>query len=254
MRRPTYSRSSFKPRSVRHSESKARNRLIITLVVIIGLIFIFFTWVLPFIIGHLSFLNSYKSKDSAEVVTIDEAIAPPVLFIPYEATNSASIPISGYATPLSKIEVYINDSLKAAINSDADGKFTTDQVGLEDGTNNIYAVTLNDAGKKSLPSKTIRLLYSNDKPILSVSEPADGTEIRGDKKVKVAGKTDPNDTVTINGSTAIVNSDGIFETFVPLNDGDNTLTIVAANSFGNNTQTTRLVKFIPQDASPSPSP
>lgn len=254
MRRPVY-RSSFKPRSIRRSESKVKRKLIFNLILVIVLVFVFFTWVLPLIIGSLSFLNKSKPKSSEEITTIDEAIAPPVLFIPYESTNSATLPISGYSTPLSRVKIYIDDELKNLAQTDSEGKFSTDSITLNEGTNNIYAVTVNDSDKKSLPSKTIKLYYSNEKPTLEVSQPADGMAINGgDKKVTVSGKTDPNNSVTVNGSTVIVNSEGNFQTSIGLNDGDNTITIVSSNSYGNTNQIQRIVKYIPQEPSPSPSP
>ena len=258
MRRPVYRssyKSSYKPRSIRHSESRAKRGLIFTLVGILIATFVFFMWGLPFIIGQLSFLNKRDTPIDVSSLKIDEAIAPPVLYIPYEATNSASLPISGYAAPLSKVEIYIDDEIKSQTSTDSEGKFTTDPVLLNLGTNNIHAVTISDSDKKSLPSKNIKLYYSSEKPKLEVSEPNDGTEIKGgEKKVKVAGLTDINNSITVNGSTVIVDSEGNFQTMLALNDGDNTITVVASNSFGNSNQVERKVKYTPQDPSPSPSP
>lgn len=254
MRRPIYHRSNIKPRSVRRSESKAKQRLIFNLVFITVLIFVFFNWGLPFIIGSLSFLNKSKPAQISEDIKVDEAIAPPVLYIPFEATNSSTLIISGYAKPLSKIEIYIDEELKSQISTDSEGKFTTGSLLLNLGTNNIYALTINDSDEKSLPSKNIKVFYNNEKPVLEVSEPIDGAEIKGgDKKVKVAGKTDPNNSVTINGATVIVNSAGNFQTEIVLTDGDNVLKIVSSNNFGNNNSIERKVKYTPQDPSPSPS-
>lgn len=253
MRRPVY-KSSFKPRSIRKSESKAQRKLIFNLVVVVILVFVFFNWGLPFIIGSLSFLNKTKPQQAETETKIDEAIAPPVLFIPFEATNSATLAISGYSTPLTKVEIYLDDELKSALQTDAEGKFTAESIILNLGTNNIYAVTVNDADKKSLPSKTIKLYYSNEKPALEVNQPTDGAEIKGgDKKVVVSGKTDPDNSVTVNGSTVIVNSEGNFQTSIGINDGDNLITIIASNNFTNTNQIQKTVKYTPQDPSPSPS-
>lgn len=254
MRRRIY-RQTFKPRSIRKSEARATRRLIFNLILVVVLVFVFFTWGLPFIIGSLSFLNKAKPKNAEVVTTIDEAIAPPVLFIPFESTNSASLPLSGYSTPLSKVELYIDDELKNSMQTDSEGKFSMDPISLALGTNNIYAITISDAGKKSLPSKTIKLYYSNEKPALEVSQPADGTTITGgDKKVTVSGKTDPNNSVTVNGSTAIVNSEGNFQTSIVVNEGDNIISIISSDSFGNTNQIQKTVKYTPQEPSPSPSP
>lgn len=253
MRRQMY-RSSFKPRSLRHSESRAKRKLIFTIVGILIACYVLFNWGLPFIIGHLSFLNKKNTPVDVEALKIDEAIAPPVLYIPYEATNSASLPISGYAAPLSRVEVYIDEEIKAQVSTDSEGKFETGPIALNLGTNNISAVTINDSDKKSLPSKNIKLYFSNEKPELVILEPGDGAQISGgDKKIKVAGKTNVNNSITVNGSTVIVDNEGGFQTVVALNDGDNTITVIASNSFGNSNEIARIVKYVPQDSSPSPS-
>lgn len=252
--RKVYRSTAYRPRSLRHSESKAKKKLIYTIVGILIATYVLFNWGLPFIIGHLSFLNKREKPIDAETLRIDEAIAPPVLYIPFEATNSASLPISGYAAPLSKVEVYIDEEIKAQVSTDSEGKFLTSPIALNLGTNNISAVTINDSDKKSLPSKNIKLFFSNEKPGLEISEPGDGTEVKGgDKKVKVAGKTDANNSITVNGATVIVDSEGNFQTVIPLNDGDNTITIISSNSFGNSNQIQRNVKFASQDPTPSPS-
>lgn len=253
--RKVYRSTAYRPRSIRHSESRTKRRFIFTVVAVLVGTFVFFVWVLPFIIGQLSFLNKREKPIDAEALKIDEAIAPPVLFIPFEATNSGTLPISGYAAPNSKVEVYVDEEIKSQVDTDSEGKFTSSPIALNLGTNNINAVTINKSKDKSLPSKNIKLYYSNEKPELTVNEPGDGTEIKGgDKKVKVAGKTEENNSITVNGSTVIVNGEGSFETVVALNDGDNTITVVASNSFGNSEQIQRLVKYASQEPSPSPSP
>lgn len=228
--------------------------MIFNLVFVVVLVFVFFMWGLPFIVGSLSFLNKSKPKTIVDVPLVDEAIAPPVLFIPFESTNSATLSISGYSTPLTKVNLFIDDELKSQVQTDSEGKFTTEGLSLNLGTNNIYAITVNDADKKSLPSKTIKLYYNNEKPTLEVTAPVDGTEIKGgEKKVTVSGKTGPDNTITVNGSTVIVSSEGIFQTSIGLSEGDNIITVVASNKFGNTNQIQKTIKYLPQDPSPSPS-
>lgn len=245
MQRYNYSRSSFKPRSLRRYESKAKNKLLSTIVIGGILVLIFLFWGLPTLIGGLSFIN--KLKDSPKIVTEeDAAIAPPVLNIPYEATNTAAIRINGFTTPNSDVEIYIDDKLKTTTRSGTDGRFTTDEITLLFGTNNIYGKTVNEGGKKSLDSKTIRLVYSNEKPKLEISSPTDNQEIKGgDKKIVVAGKTDPLNSINVNGTTAIVNTEGNFNMTLNINEGDNFIKIVAADNFGNTNQIERKVIYTP---------
>jgi formylmethanofuran dehydrogenase subunit C len=118
-------------------------------------------------------------------------------------------------------------------------------ISLSIGTNNIYGKTIM-GDKQSLESKTIKLYYDSEKPKVDITSPTDNQEIKGgDKKIRVAGNTDPQNSITINGSTVIVNGAGDFATDVNINEGDNTLTITVTNRFGNSTSVERKVKYLP---------
>lgn len=232
----------FRSRSIRRSESKAKTRLFLTLIVSGLILALFIFWGLPTLVSGLSFLNKNKSVPQSPVS--DPAIAPPVLNIPYEATNSASIRVHGYSSPNSQVEIYLDGDLKTTTQADDNGKFTTDEVSLSIGQNNISGKTVNLSGKKSLPSKTIILIYSNQKPKLEISSPSDNQQIKGgDKKIIVAGSTNPLNSVTINGTAAIVRNDGTFSVTIPINDGDNTIAIGATDQFGNTNQIERRVTY-----------
>ena len=62
-----------------------------------------------------------------------------------------------------------------------------------------------------------------------------------DKRVDVLGQTDPDATVTVNGFSVVVRSDGKFFSQVVLETGVNTLTVVATSRFGKATTVTRKV-------------
>jgi hypothetical protein len=246
MQRYNYSpRSSFKPRSLRRNENKAKNKLVFTFAIAAILLAIFLLWGLPTLVGGLSFLNKFKSTPKTNTTNIeDAAIAPPVLNIPYEATNTATIKINGYSTPNTKVEIYFDEQLKNTVTTDDGGNFITDDLSLDQGTNNIYGQTINADGKKSLASKTIQLTYSNQKPKLDISSPPDGQQIKGgDKKIVVSGNTDPLNSATVNGTTVIVGNDGNFTTTININDGDNIITIVTTDQFGNNNEVQRKVNY-----------
>ena len=235
--------SRYVPRSVRIKEKNTKKRLIFNIVIGIAVLYFLLTWGLPNLIGSLSGLH--KPKPSSDQSVINSGIlAPPVLNIPFDATNSSTLVITGYAVPNSQVEIFVNDSQRTTVPVEDNGSFQTSPILLDDGTNNIYGKTLNSTKQESLPSKGIELTYSNEKPQLQVNQPADGTQIKGgDKKVTVSGTTDPNDTVTINNVTAIVGQDGSFSGVVPLNDGDNTITIISTNDVGNTSTVTLHVNY-----------
>lgn len=243
---PRRLRSAYKPRSIRKLEKKARNRFILSVIIIIIFFYALVSWGLPLIIGGLSEISKTARPAIVQKITEDPAIAPPVLNIPFEATSSPELIITGYSSPNTRVEIYLDDEIKTTTSVKEDGSFITDPITLLLGTNNIYGKAISDS-KKSLPSKTIKLNFSNEKPTLDLSEPQDGTQVKGgDKKIHVSGKTDPSNSVTVNGATLIVNNQGNFSTDISLNDGDNTITIITQNQVGNTSKLERKITYVPQ--------
>lgn len=238
---------SYKPRSLRRAEKKLKKNLLLTIIIIFVIAFVLLNWGLPALIGGLSAFNKLKpAEGKVELNLEDKAIAPPVLNIPFVATNSATIKITGYSAPKSRVELYLDNSLEDTVSSAEDGSFVFESVPLSVGVNNIYGKTVDDKNRTSLASKTIRLTYSSEKPKLEVTEPSDGQEVKGgDKKVKVSGTTSPDSLISINGQTSIVNSDGNFSLTININDGDNTVSVVATSPLGNISKVDRRVKYTP---------
>lgn len=239
----------YRPRrSVKKLARKSQRNFVITLVLIGILIYATLTWILPFFIGGIGFIKDIINPSQKTVTQSPQTgiLAPPVLNIPYEATNSAQIDIKGFASPDSKVKLYLDDEPKETVNVSSEGSFIFENVELSLGTNNIYGKTLDDKNQESLPSKTIRTIYDNEKPFLTISEPEDNKKIQGgDKQVKVSGKTEPGVKVYINDTQVIVSSDGNFGIDQPLNEGDNTISIKAADSASNFTQIERKVTYTP---------
>lgn len=240
-------RFKTQPFSTRRLQKKARRNFLLTILLGAALIYFLFAWFLPTLIGSLSFLNRFKDIPKSSVLVIEDAtLAPPVLNIPYEATNSATINLTGYASSHSFVEIYVDDDLKTKVETKENGSFTAEAIPLTLGSNNISGKTVDEKGHKSLFSKPILVTYSNEKPKLDLKEPTDNQEIKGgDKKVVVSGTTSPDVTLTINGARTIVDSSGNFSQSIDLSEGDNTITIVAITSAGNVSQLNRQVSYQP---------
>lgn len=240
-------RSSYKSSLTRRIERKGRKKMFFSFLIGIILVYSLFTWFFPLLIGNLTFINKLKDPQK-KIIPVSENItlAPPVFNIPFDATNSSALIIRGYSTPEKQVELYIDDNLLDTIKVNEDGSFTSSRIFLNIGTNNIFGKTIDDKGNQSLPSKTIRVLYSNEKPKLVVNEPSDNQTITGgDKKVKVSGSTNTDNIITINGSRVIVDQNGNFSQIIDINDGDNDLVISATNNIGNTTQIGRKVIYQP---------
>lgn len=235
-------------RSVKRLARKSRRNFIITLILIVALGYITLQWILPTFITGIGFIKRIvkPSTKTGSAISENVSLAPPVLNIPYEATNTAQINISGFSTPDSKVKLFIDDGEKETADVASNGSFTFQNVTLSFGTNNIYGKSIDENQKESLPSKTIKVIYDSEKPNLQVLEPEDGKTIQGgDKKVKIAGTTEPQAQILINGSQVVVDKDGKFESSLSLNDGENNFTIRASDKASNYTEVARKVTFEP---------
>lgn len=233
----------YKLRSARRLSKKAKRRFIFTLVLSLLLIFATVTWVLPAFINGLSFVTNLVKPNSPTISkSIKTSLAPPVLNIPFEATNTGQINIKGYATPKSKVAIFVDEKQAGETDSLDDGSVELKNISLNLGSNLIFGKT-KEGNMESLPSKTIKVFYDSEKPTLEIYEPGDNTEVQGDKKIKVSGKTEAQAKVFVNDIQAIINSDGTFSLDYPLNEGENILTIKAEDEAKNLTEIQRRVIF-----------
>lgn len=233
-------------RSARKLARKSKRNFIITLAVIIFLMYAILNWVLPYFIGTVGVVeNIIKPPKVVPIQAPQNALlAPPVLSIPYEATNSAQIDIQGFGNPSSRVKLYIDDQPIQTVDVANDGSFTFENVNLNLGTNNIYGTSLDEQGKESLPSKTITLTYDNEKPPLNINSPDDNTIIQGgDKKVTVSGNTNPGVSIFVNGNQVVIGKDGNFSTDISINEGDNSISIKAVDAASNSTEIQRRVTY-----------
>lgn len=242
-----YSRYRSRYRARKLARQSRRN-FFVTILIIILLLYATLTWILPFIINGTSFVKD-SLHPSKKVVADDNknsSLAPPVLNIPYEATNTAQIDIKGYGTPHSKVTIYLDDDKKDTAEVSADGTFEFKNISLVLGTNNIYGKSVDEENHESLSSKTFKIIYDNEKPKLNINEPEDGKKIQGgDKKIKITGKTEEGAQIYINDSQIIVDKDGNFSTEVSLNDGDNNFNIKALDKTSNSTEVSKIVTYQP---------
>lgn len=116
---------------------------------------------------------------------------------------------------------------------------------LSDGSNSVsLQVTDNDGNVSDVA--TVSFVISTSAPTLNVTSPVDNL-LTNSNKVTVAGTAAPgSDAVTlasvkINETTVSVGSGGAFSKEITLQEGENTITIVAEDSIGKTTTVTRHV-------------
>lgn len=83
----------------------------------------------------------------------------------------------------------------------------------------------------------------NQPPTIVIEKPLDGVTVK-ERRVDVEGVTDSDATVTVNGVTVIVRSDGKFFEQVSLNAGVNSITIMATSRYGKTTNIERKVTYL----------
>jgi RHS repeat-associated protein len=186
--------------------------------------------------GRITTATNSPSLACAGVDTI-----PPAMSITSPAegmiTSAASVQVSGTATDASPMSVTINGS---AVTVDASGNFSG-TVTLIEGLNTITIVATDAAGNKT--TMTRKVTKDSIPPALVVTTPTDNT-ITNQTSITLSGTvTDASaTTLTVNGSTVQVGTNGAFSTSVVLAEGVNTITVVSTDAAGNKTTVTRKVR------------
>lgn len=172
-----------------------------------------------------------------------ELILPPILDPLPEATNSASIAITGKGDPGVKVVLYIDEEESTTLPVKDDGTFSFTKK-LPEGNHTVSAKAKNDKDSLSDLSNVVRINIMRTKPELTVTSPQEGARIVGESNtVTVKGKTSPDNAVTVNDRLAVVSNDGSFSYSYSLSEGENTIRIVATDPAGNQESAERRATY-----------
>ena len=222
-----------------------RNFILIALGIIIIPILLF-TVVLPFFAGTLLVVTGAKDTQSNSTNSNVDFVAPPTLNSLPDGTNKETITVSGTAAKNETISLYVNSDLVDKTQTKDDGTFTFDNISLSQGDNKIKAKAVDKNKKQSDFSQELTVTYLNKEPNLVVQSPNDGqTFSKDDSPITVAGNTDPNVKVTVNDSFAIVSDNGTFTLRLTLQNGDNTIKVIATDKAGNKKEQDIKVHYNP---------
>ena len=195
------------------------------------------------LINFSLYLEKTRSgKDTSANSTEQSFMAPPTLNQTVSATNSASISVNGYSMPNKTVKLYVNGDYYDSTMVKDDRTFVFKNVTLQEGENTIKAKTVDTGNNESAFSEDMVISFNNKAPTLDIDTPNDGQSFSKDdpNPVKVAGKTNSGERVTINGFWAIVDDEGKFSYMYRLQNGDNTIKIEASDDAGN--KTTKEIK------------
>jgi len=141
----------------------------------------------------------------------------------------------------------VNTQQTDAQPTDDMGKFSFNNILLNDGDNAIFAKATKD-NKDSDSSNTLTIFYKKSAPSLTIAAPSDGQSFdknntTNSNQTPVSGKTDPDAKVTVNGYQAIVDDSGNYSYTMTLVNGDNHIHVEAIDLAGNKTDKDIMIKY-----------
>lgn len=213
------------------------------LLLILSVLFVMYVG-LPLFAKFIVFISP-KSKEAATTNSFTTVLFAPLLDPAVEATNTATIAISGIADKDTNIKLFVNDQLFQEKPADDEGKFIFQRVKLKEGGNTIYVIETKDDHQSS-PSSSINIEYKNKAPQLELQSPEDGKHYSDEPgEITVEGQTDAGNTIIINDRHTVTDSNGKFRYKIKLSDGDNTIKVIAQDDAGNETTIERKVTYSP---------
>ena len=132
----------------------------------------------------------------------------------------------------------------ASDKSDDQGAFKI-KVRLSEGENRIQVKAKDDQENES-ESAVKTIVYDKSEITITIESPADGAEVFGknSQNLTVSGRvSQPEASVTVNGSFARVDGEGKFSVVIRLNEGDNDVLVKAVGRAGNAAEKTVKVRL-----------
>lgn len=229
----------------RHQNKTFIQKMAIAVVLFVAFVIFFFSIGIKVLVSFTLFLNQLANGGGKQQTTEQKKVFNTVAIDPIpSATNSGTILFSGTALNFDSLEIYLNNEKLDEI--DISDTFSGEVKGLEKGENTIYFIAKSSETKETKETDPYEVLYKNEKPKLDIQEPSDNSRTNKED-VKVAGQTDKETSIRINGQPIITDSEGKFSTMVRLKDGENKIQIVAEDIVGNQEQKELKVTYSKDD-------
>jgi len=197
---------------------------------------------LPLLIKFSVFLGESKSKKDTQTENIVPPLAPRFT-VPFDATNSATLNINGFAEPKTTVELFKNDVSLNKIEVSDSGDFSFENVALDEGGNDFSAVAIKGDTTSSEKSKILIISYDKTNPELTLTNPSETSLTVDSADFDVVGKTEAGVSVSINGRIASVDDSGNFKLKIQLNSGNNDIEIIVTDAAGNKTTKKIAIKY-----------
>ena len=240
----------IKSRVARNLETQSRKQIIVFTAGILIVLYLVLQYGVLLLGEFGSIISNIKEKaggDSKKQTVRTVFTEPPVLSIPFSATNSAEIIISGKTNVTTgTVEIYVNSDLQQEIALAGKESFRTQALALQEGENKIKARLKRSTEQLSDYTDEYTVSYIKKEPKLDISYPSDNsTFFKADSEITVQGNTDINNKVRVNSFYAIVDHQGNFSYLIRLSEGENHISIEAQDAAGNITKKEIKVSYQP---------
>lgn len=231
----------------KHQQKQFAVKTLLFIVLFISFIIFLATVGFRLIISGSLFINQLANSGSGNVSEIKNKRTLTSLLIdpPPTATASSHLVVSGSTVNFDIVEIYLNGE-KVTDSFVTGDTFTEEISGLEKGENSLYFIAKSKTASDTKKSSLFTVIYKSEKPKLELSEPSDNSKTNK-QEIKIAGKTDKETYIKVNGSPVVVDAQGGFQTLVRLQDGENTVTVIAEDIVGNAEQKSIKVTYSKDD-------
>ena len=227
-----------------YQDRKERRQIFLTLGGIVGVFLFLAIFGVRILVAFSLFVDQLRGSTPKDQQQSQTIILPPQLDPLPTAVNSTEIQITGKAKGDVTILLYVNEEQSDKVKVKEDASFTFSNVKLKEGTNTISAKAMDEKNNTSDLSEVLTVQVKKSKPTLDITTPSENEEITGEKQITtVTGKTEPDNSVTINDRFVVVKSDGSFSYDLSLKEGEQTITIIAKDQAGNETKVERKVTY-----------
>lgn len=230
----------------RFEEKRLRTRLLLVLLGTLALISFLAVFGFRLLIGFFVLLDQLRGtgKTTTTTTKVQSLAIPPYLDPLPLATSSGKLLITGRGQAKSELVLFVNNSEKKRIDIGDDGTFSISSLTFPEGEYLFQAKTADQNGNLTDFSNSVHTSIKRRPPALEINKPDDGATIKGDSNIlTVEGKTEDDVDIRINDRYVVVRPDNTFSYPLPINEGENTITIKAIDRAGNSTQVVRKVTY-----------
>ncbi|MBA4538610.1 S8 family serine peptidase [Bacillus aquiflavi] len=180
--------------------------------------------------------KSPKSEGNYMIrAVVNYEVTAPVITSPSQNmfTNEEKIVIKGTSSPAVTVNIFNNGDEVTAVEADEKGEFSA-EVTLTEGKNELTAKASTENGSTD-SSAPITVIYDKTKPELTIDSPTNGSKTNKEVITVEGIVADENlDSVVVNDKKASI-SDGKYKARIILDEGENTITVIAKDKAGNET-------------------